>query len=216
MRPLAAALLFAALLGGCLEHLPADLPAARLGSTTDVPVGPASGRAYSVHFFDWRRFGDDTTAAAIANAKKLRPEEDLINATVNRKVLCFPACQWPIVTWSETSVEGTLVRYKRLPDWTKPEAPETQKLAVGQRPPAEALIDRLMHIYVQDPPQAAQFFASLDNGSRDETVRYVLAVKGLTSASGWTFRILKGTPAAEKKFLAWFVVAYTTYQPLDE
>jgi hypothetical protein len=38
----------------------------------------------------------------------------------------------------------------------------------------------------------------------------------VTSVQSRVFRILKDTPAAEKRFLAWFVGTYTTYQPLDD
>lgn len=216
MRPALAALLLSPLLAGCLQHLPADLPSIPLGSTSDVPVGPATGRAHSVHFFGWRRFGDDTTDAAIADAKKAAPEDDLINVAVNRKILCFPACDWALVIWAETQVDGTLVRYRRLPEWKRPSTPAPAPLPVGERPPAEPLLARLMHLYEKSPAEAAEFFASLDNASRKEVIDEVVSSKGKTSTTGWTFHIPSAAPPEEKKFLAWFVGRYTTYQPLDE
>lgn len=208
--------LLSALACGCVEQLPADLPASALGTTEDVPIGPVSGRAHSLHFFGWRRFGDDTTDAAVRNAKKGRQEDDLINVTVERRALCFPLCRYALLTWSETSVDGTLVRYHGLPDWKKPEASEAPALQAGRRPPAAELLERLMHLYSQSPADAAEFFASLDHASRQGVIERVLSEKGRTSAQGWIFKIPRDAPAAEKKFLAWFVGAYTTYQPLDE
>ncbi len=208
-------LILSGLLSACLEHLPASLPSAALGTTDDIPIEPVAGRASSVHFFGWRRFGDDTTEAALKNARKGKDGDGLINVLVNRKILCFPACDWPFVTWSETSVEGTLVRYKRMPTDEKIEPILPARLPAGQPPQAEALVERLMHIYLQEPQAASEFYLSLSNETRHEIAEHVLSKKGLLTQGG-NFLILKSTTPQERKFLVWFVAAYTTYQPLDQ
>ncbi|MBI3553052.1 MAG: hypothetical protein HY077_11105 [Elusimicrobia bacterium] len=211
-----AAVLACFLVSGCIEHLPATLPPSQLGVTDSVPVGPAEGLARSFHFFGWRRFGDDTTESAIRAAKKGNQDLDLINVLVDRRVHCLPACEAAFFTWSETEVRGTLVRYKRLPDWEKPQSPDLTKFAPGRGPPAEPLLERLMHLYAQDPKSAAEFYQSLDHDTRRQLVELVVSEKGLTTGQGWTFRIPKSASPEEKRFLAWFVGTYTTYQPLDE
>ena len=216
MRLKGLAVLACAGLAACVEQLPASLPPAQLGVTDSVPIRPASGVARSVHFFGWRRFGDDTTAAAIQLAKGTDHDLDLVNVLVDRRVHCFPACDAALITWAETAVTGTLVRYKGMPEWEKPKAPAAPRLDPGHAPPDDAVLERLMHLHSEDPKGAAEFYNSLDRAAQDRIVQLVLSKRGRTTAQGWVFRIPKDASAAEKRFLGWFVATYTTYQPLDD
>lgn len=210
------ALCLAAGLSGCVVHLPAALAPEPLGPTPNVPIGPVTGQAHSVHFFSWKRYGDDTTEMAVKNAISGTQGDGLINQVVSRHVLCFPECRWPILTWSETEVEGTLVRYYRMPAWEKPEAAPPVKLEVGQRPPEQRLVERMLDLFLQDPQKAADFYATLDSGTRQHVAQFVISEKGQTTAVGWDFRISKNASADERRFLEWFVPAFTTYKVSGE
>ncbi len=195
--------------------MPTSLPPPNVGVTDTIPLGEATGSAHSVHFFGWRRFGDDTTEAAIADAKKGNQDLDLIDPLVDRRVHCFPACNFAFITIGETTVTGTLARYKRMPDYEKPEAAKTEKLRLGKAPPIENLVERLIHLYGDDPKSAGDFYGSLAKETREQIEDQVVSGMGVLSQNG-TFRIPKDAPPERKQFLVWFVETYTTYQPLGE
>jgi hypothetical protein len=210
------ALGLAAALAGCAVHMPAALAPEPLGPTDYLPIGPVTGQAHSVHFFSWRRYGDDTTEMAVQNAIAGTQGDQVINRVVMRHVMCFPECRWPILTISETSVEGTLVRYNRMPVWEKPQPTPPVKLEVGQPPPAQRLVERMLDLYGQDPKQAADFFATLDEDGRRHVVQFVISAKGTTAAVGWDFKPSKNLGADERRFVEWFVASYTTYKVVGE
>jgi len=210
------ALCLAPFLVGCVVHMPAALKPEPLGPTPNVPIGPVTGQAHSVHFFSWKQYGDDTTEMAVRHAIEGTQGDGLINQVVNRHVLCFPECRWPILTWSETQVEGTLVRYYRVPVWEKPETAPSVKLDVGQPPPEQRLVERMLDLYLQNPLNAADFYAALDSDTRQHVAQFVLSEKGQPAAIGWNFRISKNAGADERRFLEWFVPTFTTYKVSDE
>lgn len=109
MRKIAVALL---LLSGCSYSRPVQLSQITLGPK-ERPIDTVAGEASASYFLGFHVDGDDTFAAAIADAKKKAGATTgtLYNVFIDRKISCFPACWLAFYTEITTSVYGTLVTY---------------------------------------------------------------------------------------------------------
>ena len=204
-------------LAGCVHVLPAPDVEHPLGTTTDVPVGVVTGHSSSFEILKLKRWGDDSLEAALADARrKGGPDADgIAAASAERKLICFPLCWFPLVRSVQTTATATLLRLGR-DRTTAPARDHEQKLEVGERPTASALLTRLEHLYAESPTAARAFYDSLSGPQRDDLRDEVLGSRGVASAYGTTFRPAKGSPPEERKFLEWFVGGFTTYTLVDE
>lgn len=202
---------------GCVHQLPAPHVAPRLGSTLDVPIGVVTGRSSSLEIMKLGLWGDDSVEAALADARRRgsRDADGIELTAAERRVICFPACAWPLVRSVRTLATANLTRVARGLS-----APESERsapaLEVGKAPSTQALLERLEHLYARSPQAAAELHDSLSARGRDELRDEVLSRRGVLSEHGRSFRVPKDADERRRAFLRWYVGSFTTYVLVEE
>jgi len=98
-----------------MYYLPTAVSTNPVGTNYEKPVDVVSGKSSAYYLFGglFGPIGDDSLKAAVENALSYRRGSSLTNVFVDRKLICFPPCQWGLTLFMEvnTIVLGTVVTY---------------------------------------------------------------------------------------------------------
>lgn len=185
------------------------------GQLRGAPFEVVSGRSESTDLFWKKHFGDDSVDAALADARQKGGSraEGISLVSAEKTAFCFPACFFPMIRWTRTTVTGALIHASGLKGLSKSAPEEKPALERNQKPPVALLEERLEHLYAQDSPAAQSFYDSLGSEDKLQLKDYVVSERGKISTSDE--RVLR--PAADatpelKGFLDWFIPRYTSYR----
>lgn len=89
----------------------------------------------------------------------------------------------------------------------------------SDHPPAadiQILYGRMRESYAADKERAAALWRRLNFTGRGQLESYVIATKGQGGTLTWKFHVDRGLPAAEQDFVSWFLLSFTSYQPVKD
>jgi len=96
---------------GCVHYFPAAVSTNAVGSQHEHPVDVVAGHSSAYYIGLLGPFGNDSLQAAVEDALSFRRASTLSNVYVDRRLICFPLCYFPIISRIDTMVYGTLVSY---------------------------------------------------------------------------------------------------------
>lgn len=222
MKPRLALLLILLSAGGCVRYMPAGISSTSIGTKNEVPVKVTSGESSAVYVFFLGPFGNDSLEAAIENAKGKAQADSIANVFVDRKLTCYPFYPLCLITFIDTRVYGTLVKYKTdageelepMPGFTRDSSEQTIPATTEKVPEPEILYGYLMANYLESPAAASRYYLGLRYQAKNIVRNYILEKKGKASSWNWRFKIDRALADDQKSLVEWFLKTYTDYKSL--
>lgn len=203
---------------GCTHYMPAAVSSTSIGNHGEIPVKVVSGSSSANSFLFFGPFGDASLQAALEDARSQGDGDTIANVFVDRILFCFPACFLPIYSSVETRITGTLVKYQdeRALPFQKPVAKQ-QLIADGSQKniPPQVAYDQLLAAFGQDQLTAEAVHNAYSGQTRSNLRHFVITKRGDDSSWNWKLKIPAHASENEKRFLNWYVKAYTSYKPVE-
>lgn len=203
---------------GCTHYMPTAVSSTSIGNQGEIPVKVVTGSSSASSFLFFGPFGDASMQAALEDARRYGDGDTLANVFVDRVLFCFPACFIPIYTSIETRITGTLVKYKDERSLQFQKAPAMRvSTADGSKIniPPQAAYDQLLAAYSEDELAAEAVYKGFSRVTQGNLRHYVTTTRGDDSSWNWKLKIPASASENEKKFLNWYVKAYTSYKPIE-
>lgn len=203
---------------GCTYYMPAAVSSTSIGNKGEIPVKVVSGSSEAYYWFAIGPFGDDSLQAALDDARSKGDGDTLANVFVDRKIFCFLNCYLPIYSSIETRITGTLVKYQDERSAQFQKAPETQLPISGKSNgniPPQVAYDQLLAAFGQDQLAAEAVHNAYSGQTRSNLKQFIITNRGDDSAWSWKLKIPANASENEKRFLNWYVKAYTSYKPVE-
>lgn len=138
----------------------------------------------------------------------------MMNVFVDRKVLCIPICALPLFVDVETSITGTLIKYRDIRGGTNVAPTDAAELPQPLESDApEITYGKLLENFARGRERGEEFHTSLPAKNKAELKDYVIRQKGNGSGWNWKLRFESAMTATEREMLEWYVKSFTDYSP---
>ena len=128
------------LTAGCVHYLPAAVSTNPIGSKYEKPVKVVTGVSRAYYIGGIGPIGNDSLEAALDDALGYARADTMANVFVDRRLICFPLCNLPLIFRVDTIITGTLVDYVEM-ERTEPIAKEPVSPATKPLPPTRPTTD---------------------------------------------------------------------------
>ena len=113
MKKMLTAALALALTSGCVYYKPFCVSSTSMGPENETPVRVTTGESTAFYIFGLGPIGNNSLEAAVEDALGDAPADSMVNVFADQSLMVFPHPAIPIIKRFQTTVFGTLVKYKK-------------------------------------------------------------------------------------------------------
>lgn len=203
-------------MAGCVNVHQGAVSTTSIGPN-EIPVRVVTGRSSGIYVLGMGPLADGTLKAAVDDARKKAPSDSIVNVFADTKRTCFPFFPFCLIMGIETTVHGTLIRYRQPLNQGvgTPEVVDAVRQTLTATD-ASSAYEKLVMAYAQDQETAEDFLSDLSPDLWKGLKNYVITQKGNGSGWNWKLRSDASMSQRERSMLEWYVSKYTDYKPLFE